>query len=92
MLITISGIIVFWVIQYVKFIKQRSPTQARSLQVTGAEVSYACRRQRHPICMWLIKVSVQQEIIYTGLVYLIDSLDNTFAMVFLGGRLKNQLG
>lgn len=50
MVVTCFGIILFEISEWVKFIKSRSPaTQAESLQVTGREVAYTCRRQRHPV-------------------------------------------
>lgn len=50
LIITYSGIILFPVVEWVKFIKTRSPvTQAGSLQVTGREVAYTCLRQRHEV-------------------------------------------
>lgn len=50
MITTYFGIILFPIVEWVKFIKIRSPvTQARSLQVTGREVAYACLRQRHEV-------------------------------------------
>lgn len=50
MIITCYGIILFQIVEWVKFIKTRSPvTQARSLQVYGHEVAYNCLRQRHEI-------------------------------------------
>lgn len=50
MIITYFGIILFPLVEWVKFIKTRSPvTQARSLQVTGREVAYTCLRQRHEV-------------------------------------------
>lgn len=50
MIITYFGIILFPLVEWIKFIKTRSPvTQARSLQVTGREVAYACLRQRHEV-------------------------------------------
>lgn len=52
MIITYFGIILFTFVEWVKFIKTRSPvTQARSLQVTGREVAYTCLRQRHEISL-----------------------------------------
>lgn len=48
MIIKSWGIIIFELIEYVKFIQSQSPvTQASSLQVTGREVAYTCKRQRH---------------------------------------------
>lgn len=50
MIITYFGIILFPLVEWIKFIKTRSPvTQARSLQVTGREVAYTCLRQRHEV-------------------------------------------
>lgn len=50
MIVTYFGIILFEISEWVKFIKLRNPaTQARSLQVTGRDVAYACRLQRHPV-------------------------------------------
>lgn len=50
MIITYFGIILFPLVEWVKFIKTRSPvTQAMSLQVTGHEVAYTCLRQRHEV-------------------------------------------
>lgn len=50
MIITYFGIILFPLVEWIKFIKTRSPvTQASSLQVTGREVAYTCLRQRHEI-------------------------------------------
>lgn len=48
MIITYFGIILFEIIEWVRFIKTRSPvTQARSMQVAGREVAYTSLRQRH---------------------------------------------
>lgn len=50
MIITYFGIILFPLVEWIKFKKTRSPvTQARSLQVTGREVAYTCLRQRHEV-------------------------------------------
>lgn len=50
MIITYFGIILFPLVEWIKFIKTRSPvTQARSLQVTGREVAHTCLRQRHEV-------------------------------------------
>ena len=50
MIVTYFGIILFEISEWMKFIKPKSPvTQARSLQVTGHEVAYVSRRQRHPL-------------------------------------------
>lgn len=50
MIITYSGIILFPIVEWIKFIKTRSPaTQAKSLQVTGREVAHTCLRQRHEV-------------------------------------------
>lgn len=50
MLVTLLGIILFPVEEWIVFIKKKSPvTQARSLQVRGREVAYNCLRQRHEI-------------------------------------------
>lgn len=50
MIITCFGIILFPLVEWVIFIKTRSPvTQAQSLQVNGREVAYTCLRQRHEV-------------------------------------------
>lgn len=50
MLVTYFGIILFPIVEWIVFIKTRSPvTQARSLQIYGREVAYNCLRQRHEI-------------------------------------------
>lgn len=50
MIITYFGIILFPLVEWIQFIKTRSPvTQASSLQVTGREVAYICLRQRHEV-------------------------------------------
>ncbi len=50
MLIAYFGIILFPVVEWIAFIKKKSPaTQARSLQIRGREVAYNCLRQRHEI-------------------------------------------
>lgn len=50
MIFTCFGIALFELLEWVKFIKSRSPaTQAKSLQVNGREVAYTCQRQRHPV-------------------------------------------
>lgn len=50
MIITYFGIILFPLVEWIIFIKTRSPvTQARSLQVTGREVAYTCLRQRNEV-------------------------------------------
>lgn len=43
MIITYFGIILFPFVEWIKFIKARSPaTQADSQQVTGRDVAYTC--------------------------------------------------
>jgi len=50
LLITYFGIILFPVMEWIAFIKKKSPvTQVRSLQIRGREVAYNCLRQRHEI-------------------------------------------
>lgn len=50
MLIAYFGIILFPVVEWIAFIKKKSPvTQVRSLQIRGREVAYNCLRQRHEI-------------------------------------------
>lgn len=50
MVITLFGLIIYDLIVYVGYTKEFvERTQNSSLQVKGKEVSYQCRKQRHPI-------------------------------------------
>lgn len=49
MIITISGIILFELIEWIIFIKNRPVEQVRALLDGGYGLPYYCRRQRHDV-------------------------------------------
>ncbi len=49
MIITINGIILFELIEWIKFIKNKPVKQVRALLNGGYGVPYYCMRQRHDV-------------------------------------------